>query len=333
MVVLVCVSLVENVGASRSASSIYTPKEVMIRQWKDLCDNNPGLASYEVIGKSIQGRDIWLFAIGNASGGRIMYDGQVHGWEDGGTECMYKFARFLLESDDPLANHFLGANCNLFIPVVNVDTTNRQNMRSEYVLENGTVINVTYGVDLNRNGVYGWGRSGSDDPGDDYSYHGLYAGSEPETQAIRYAVEKYKPAIYLNTHLGASYVLHRSNTDFEANIEGLIVNNSQQLNVAPYSIRRGIGGGLIAADADESFGASGWLVEIEAKENLPDTLELFLEGCYPKVFAVFLAFNQAIAPPMESVQPPVIVEGEWRSLFVLMIFLTIVAVFLHRLKS
>jgi hypothetical protein len=127
--------------------------------------------------------------------------------------------------------------------------------------------------------------------------------NEPEIQALRNALDKYRPRIYLNTHLGSSYMMYHSDTSFEAEIQESIVNNSQQLNVTPYSMRRGIGGGMIASDADESFGASGWLLEIEAAENLPNILEGFLERCYPRVFAIFLAFNQAVTLPSTNIQP------------------------------
>jgi hypothetical protein len=288
---------------ARAAYSIYTPKEVMLDKWIRLCDRHPSLAYYEVIGQSIQGRDIYLFAIGTPHGGRVMYDGQLHGWEDGGTECLYMFAEWLLESSDPKALRILQQNFNLFIPIVNVDTTNRQNMRREYVLPNGTIISVPYGVDLNRNGVYGWGRSGSGDPANNYNYRGLAPASEPETQALHFALEKYHPRIYLNTHLGAAYVRHRSNTPFEDAIKGLIVAYSAELGVTPYAMRHGLGSGLVATDADELFGASGWLIEIESTRNLPNTLQAFLQDYYPRLFAMFLAFNQATeitAPPISE---------------------------------
>jgi hypothetical protein len=258
----------------RPAFSIYTPKDVMLDKWKNLCDRHPSLAYYEVIGQSIQGQDIYLFAIGNPQGGIVMYDGQ-------------------LESQDSEALHILQYNFNLFIPIVNIDTTNRQNMRREYILSNGNIIHIPYGVDLNRNGVYGWGQSGSGDPTNNYNYRGLSPASEPETQAIRFALQKYHPQIYLNTHIGASYILHRSRTPFEEKIKELIITYSIEQGVTPYSIRFGLGSGLIATDADESFGASGWLIEIESTQNLPDNLEDFLHEYYPRLFAIFLAFNRA----------------------------------------
>ncbi|MCK5628281.1 hypothetical protein KAI12_02330, partial [Candidatus Bathyarchaeota archaeon] len=145
----------------------------MIAQWKSLCDANPRWASYESIGKTLQGRDIWLFKIGTPSGGRVMYSGQCHGHEDTGTEILLKFCQWLLESDDPLANNILRHNYHLMIPILNVDSYTRQNMRRQYTLKNGTIIDVPNGVDLNRNGIYKWGEFGSADPSHELYYMGL----------------------------------------------------------------------------------------------------------------------------------------------------------------
>lgn len=283
-------------------SALYTSKSQMIAQWVALCDAHPEWASYESIGKSIQGNDIWLFKIGTPTGGRVMYDGQCHGSEDGGTEILYKFCEWLLESNDTLAKHILQYNYHLIIPILNVDTTARQNMRREYVLDNGTVINVPYGVDLNRNGVYRWGESGSPDPNNDYEYRGLYGGSEPETMALHNAVGKYRPEIYVNTHNGGEYMLHYLNTSLEAKIKTLKAQYEQEYNITnPYPARRGGRGGFLSADAAGSWNASGWLWEVTTWENLTPTLDEWLLKYYPRAFPVLLAFAKAV----EKEPPPI----------------------------
>jgi hypothetical protein len=206
-----------------------------------------------------------------------MYDGEGHGPEDGGTECLYKFCKWLLESNDPLANHILQWNYHLIIPVLNVDTTARQNMRRQYTLSNGTIISVPYGVDLSRNGIYGWGATGSADPNNNYEYRGLYAGSEPETMAYHNAAGRYRPDIYCNTHVGGEYMSHMSDTALETRIESLKAQYEAQFGVVnPYPVNRIRGGGQIYVDVDGSFGASGWLWEISTWENLKPTQRLFL---------------------------------------------------------
>lgn len=289
-------------ASARSVSLIYTPKDVMIAQWKGLCDAHPAWASYESIGKSIQGRDIWLFKIGNPSGGRVMYDGECHGPEDTGTESLYKYCKWLLESNDPLANHILQWNYHLIIPILNIDTTNRTNMRRRYTLSNGTIIAVPYGVDLNRNAIYGWGLTGSGNPQSPDSYRGLYAGSEPETMAYRNAAAKYKPAIYCNTHTGGTERLfYCSNTPLETKIISLITQYDAQYKITnPYPFCQSGASGYIYADVDNLLGASGWMWEMCTWANLKPTLNEWLAAYYPKILPVFLAFAKAVEkePPL-----------------------------------
>jgi len=40
---------------------------------------HPSLITHETIGKSVEGRDIYLFKIGNASGGMVLIDASIHG--------------------------------------------------------------------------------------------------------------------------------------------------------------------------------------------------------------------------------------------------------------
>ena len=282
-------------AASGRSVLVYTPKDVMIAQWKGLCDAHPAWASYESIGKSVQGRDIWLFKIGNPNGGRVMYDGEGHGPEDTGTESLYKYCRWLLESDDPLADHILQWNYHLIIPILNIDTTRRTNMRRQYTLSNGTIIAVSDGVDLNRNGMYGWGQTGSGNPLNKDSYRGLYGGSEPETMAYHNAAAKYKPAIYCNTHTGTEGLYYCSNTPLETKIKSLKTQYEVQYKITnPYSVSQFSAGGYIEADVDNLLNASGWMWEMCAWANLKPTLNEWLAAYYPKILPVFLAFAKAV---------------------------------------
>ena len=276
----------------------YQDKTEMIDQWKALCDKYPLYASYEVVGKSLQGKDIFLFKVGNPNGGRVMFDGETHGNEDGGTELEYLFVRWLLESNDQVAIHILQSNYNLFIPIINMDSTWRQNLRRQYVLVNGTTIDVPHGVDLNRNAVTGFSTNGSGDPNNDYNYRGLYGGSEPETQAWRSAVAKYKPSIYLNTHIGEeNYPLWYSNdTDLTRTIISNLDSVYQSYGFATpfYKVKNGQFGGEIAYDATFSFGASGWTIEFCGWKELQPTLDQWTAIWYPKAQPLFIAFNKSV---------------------------------------
>jgi hypothetical protein len=279
-----------NIEQVCAIGSPFLPKTTMISQWKALCDAHPQYASYENIGKTVQGQNIWMFKIGTPSGGKVMYDGQCHGTEDSGTEVFYHFTKWMLESNDPTAQRILERNYHLFIPIVNMDnSTNKPN---------------AHGVDLNRNGIYGWGQSGSSDPSA-LDYRGPSAGSEPETQILRSAWQTWQPKVYVNTHHGYYYINHVSNTGLEQQITSLY----QQKSVAygsnnPYSISTSSTGGYLATDADMSFGTSGWLWELERWQDLvaiqattqsPTVAsQMLMDQIYDDAFPLLLSFAEAV---------------------------------------
>jgi hypothetical protein len=173
----------------------YETKASIISKYKTLCNQYPSLASFLSVGKSVQGRDIWLFGFGNSSGGRVLWDAQLHGNEDLGSETGYLFAQWLLTSSDTRAKYILAHNWVLIIPVVNIDGTGRTN---------------AHHVNLNRNFVTGWGQSGSSSSSSS-EYRGSSAGSEAETKVMRWVFQTYKPKWYINTHMyGGPRIYYKS---------------------------------------------------------------------------------------------------------------------------
>lgn len=279
-----------NIEQVCAIGSPFLPKTTMIAQWKALCDAHPQWASYQSIGKTVLGKDIWMFKIGTSTGGKIMYDGQAHGTEDSGTEVFYHFAKWLLESNDATAKRILERNYHLFIPIVNMDnSSNKPN---------------AHGVDLNRNGVYGWGQSGSSDPSA-LDYRGPSAGSEPETQVLRSAWQTWQPKVYVNTHHGYYYINHVSNTALEQQVTSLYQQKSVQYGANnPYSIGSSSTGGYLATDADMSFGISGWLWELERWQDLAIiqaatqsptvAAQMLMDQIYDDAFPLLLSFAEAV---------------------------------------
>ncbi len=183
------------------ALGLVRSKSDTISNFKSLCDAYPGFASYESIGKSLLGNDIWIFRFGNPAGGRVLWDAEVHGSEDLGAEIAWIFVNWLLKSNDPRAQGFLQNNWFLVVPIIDIDTTNRCNMRRSYTLSTGDTLSVPNGVNLNRNFPAGWGTFGSSNPSSTSDYRGLSGGSEPETEAMVNCFRKYKPTIHVNTHM------------------------------------------------------------------------------------------------------------------------------------
>jgi hypothetical protein len=283
-----CLALLSHVVFVWAIGSPFTSKSDMISQWKNLCDAHPLYASYEVIGKTVEQRDIWMFKIGNPNGGKVMYDGEGHGTEDSGTEVLYKFCKWLLESGDSTAQRILDRNYHLIVPVLNVDRSDRGN---------------AHGVDLNRNGVYGWGQSGSSDPAAE-DYRGPSAGSEPETQALRAVWDVYRPSIYVNTHHGYHSILKVDNGSLEQKVVDLYKQNSATMGSDyPYSIRVGGSGGMLAYDASKSFNVSGWtwelirwqdLVIIQNSTQSPTVaVQTLMDEIYDDAFPMLVSFAEA----------------------------------------
>jgi len=235
----------------------YETKASVISKYKALCSQYPSLASYVSVGKSVEGRDIWLFRFGNSSGGRVLWDAQLHGNEDLGSETGYLFAQWLLTSSNSRAKYILAHNWVLIIPVVNIDKTGRTN---------------AHHVNLNRNFVTGWGKSGSSSSTSS-EYRGPSAGSEAETKVMRAVFQTYKPKWYINTHMfGGPRIYYRSGMS-STTISTL---KSRMTTYAAtyggrtssyYPFTKIYGYGYAIADA-YSFGAQTLLVEY-GNSNLP----------------------------------------------------------------
>jgi hypothetical protein len=262
---------------SCNVSDPYNGKDELIGMFKVLCDAYPEYTSYESVGKTYEGRDIWMFKIGNPDGGRVLWDGQLHGNEGIGSEIIYLMIEWLLESGDPRAKRFLERNYVLFIPVINMDSYNRGN---------GNFENCRWGVDLNRNFKTGWRDIACDES---QNYAGPYPASEPETQVLRNVFQTYRPQFYVNTHCGAGPFLsyyRQGDVTLALEVIDRINEVSSEMGITPYRVV-GMGSTGFAIGDAASFGISSWLFEIVGSETCPheDLVDIY----YPKCLAVFVA--------------------------------------------
>jgi hypothetical protein len=222
-----------------------------------------------------------------------MWDGTLHGGEVVGGKIAYLMAKWVLENStfDPDARRILERNYLIFIPVINMDTYNRQNMRRVYDFGNGTVVNIPYGVNLNRNFVYNWGESGTGNPDDANEYRGLYAGSEPETQAVRNALQTYRPRFYVNTHQGQGpwigywYESDRATANW---VVDRISNMSSETDVSTYPVKQTGWGGMAVSDAYYS-GSSSWLLELDDGKDWNPSLSIIQTTYFPKCLPIVRA--------------------------------------------
>jgi hypothetical protein len=257
--------------------ALYEPKTSLIAKFKTLCDARPGYASYVSLGKTTLGKDIWIFRIGNPSGKAVMWDAQLHGDEDMGSEIELLMATWLLESKVATAKSILNRTYVLFIPVVNVDSSSRTN---------------AHHVNLNRNFVYKWGTSGSSSPSST-EYRGPSAGSEKETQVLRNAFKIYKPKFYVNTHMwGGPMLFSRTgnNATLVNQLKTKMTQSSNQRGVSPYPIRSMSGGGFAMGDAGYYFNACAFLLEIEGVFKV--SYSTVVSQYYPKCLPILIAMCQ-----------------------------------------
>jgi hypothetical protein len=288
-------------------AAAYHTKTEMITMFKNLCEDYPSMASYEVIGKSCLGNDIYMFVFGNMSGGRVLWDSQLHGNEDAGSEICYWFAQWLLTNNTERTRNILEKSCFMVIPVVNPDSTGRTNA-NHY---GGTV---RYGVNLNRNFVNGWGQSGSSDKSST-EYRGPSAGSENETQVMRSVFSQYEPMFYVNTHMWGGPIVYSYRDNDPTTVSALKTEMEQlrsEFGGTPYGFTSIGGGGFAIGDAGV-LGIQSFLLEIN-DENTP-SLNTLKSDYYPKCRLLLLAMFD-LAYPTAGDHTPMTeddYDGKWKT--------------------
>jgi hypothetical protein len=258
-------------------SANYETKTSIINKFKGLCTSYPKYANYVSIGKSVQGKDILMFRIGNSSSsGRIMWDAQMHGPEDLGSETGYLFAKWLLSSGDSRAKYMLAHNWFLFVPVVDIDSYQRANAHM---------------VNINRNFPVGWGRSGTSTKTSAQDYRGPYAASEPETRALISVWKTYRVKYYINTHTFGGPIIYKQS----AVPSSLITTLKSRINT--YRVTYGgnpiadnhwysLGGAGMAVGTSQSYGIQSFLWEIGPPNVVAPYSDM--SGKYYKDVRVFL---------------------------------------------
>lgn len=273
----------------------FHTKEEKIIMWKELWDTHPK-ANYTSIGKTYAGNDIWLFTAGNSTGGRILWDGEMHGNEDKGSEILFLIAEWLLESGDPEAIRILQWNHILFISQLN-DQDGRGNANTEIS---------SYGVDLNRNFETGWELAS---PTRDV-YGGPYPLSEPETNVLRDVFSTYEPIFYVNMHCGAGpYAAYHRNSDTSLTQETISRTNAicASKGISPYRNPSFGSQGFAIGDAIALGVESAWLIETVGEDtawrHLPEHYEELVNVYFPKCLALFIAMAETCsnAPPAPEI--------------------------------
>lgn len=151
------------------------------------------IVTYDVIGKSVSGKDIYAVMIGHGAT-HILITAGVHARETANTplimQCLFDF---LYAYDCHQYADVLDRATLVIVPLVNPDGY-------QYCIENAdarkkTNMNL---VDINRNFPCKYWGAKKAKPGN--GYPGLYAGSEPETKAIMALFDEYTFSLAVDIH-------------------------------------------------------------------------------------------------------------------------------------
>ena len=171
----------------------------------------PSLVSHETFGKTALGKEVYIFKIGNPSGGRILIDACFHGDERVAAEILLLYVDWLLNQRETAATQILEGCQTLVIPIVNMDgfTESGKTQGSRKNANN---------VDLYRNFPYGWAPRPSDPKR--YNYPGPYAKSEIETRNMIALYARTVPRVFISMHTGkppifVKQIFHYSETTSE----------------------------------------------------------------------------------------------------------------------
>lgn len=174
----------------------------------------PALTELSSIGRTLEGRDIWVLKIVNNQvaspfGKPVLFiNGMHHAREVMTPEIGLDMAEYLLSrhGSDAQATAWIDSNEIWIMPMVNPDGNNKVWTADNWWRKNTSGGN---GVDINRNYPYQWDAcDGSSSWSSAQDYHGPSAGSELETRAITAFIARIKPVFSISFHSYAEMVLY-----------------------------------------------------------------------------------------------------------------------------
>ena len=136
---------------------------------------------------------MYVFEIGNPSGGRILIDACIHGDERVAAEILLLYADWLLNQRELAATRILEECRTLVVPIINVDGFT-DSAKTQGKRKNAN------NVDLYRNFPYGWVLRPNNPAR--YNYPGPHAESEIETQNMMALCGKTTPKLSISMHTG-----------------------------------------------------------------------------------------------------------------------------------
>jgi hypothetical protein len=286
------------IAIPRAQSGVFDPfhtKEEKTAMWKELWSSHPNFTEAFPVGKYYDGTEMLMFVAGNQTGGRVLWDAEMHGNEDKGGELLFLLAQWLLESNDSVARSILAGNYVMFLPMVN----------NQAVRGNNDLSISAFGVDLNRNFESGWQKS---NPADD-TYSGPNPLSEPETRVMRNVFASYQPTFYVNLHCGAgpyAAFYNGGNTILSESVKNRTAQVCKEWGITPYRTVSFGSNGYAIGDAAQLGVQSSWLIETvgeaTAWRHLPENYDELVNIYFPKCRAIFTAMCELSSPTDKPAQ-------------------------------
>ena len=207
------ISIKETKGVSRGPDEEYKNPEEIELILENLSVNHPHLTKKILIGKSLEGRDIWALKISDNPDQEeleepsVLFNSMHHAREVMTPEISIDIMEYLLEkySIDPKVKKWVDNYTIWVIPMFNVDGNNKMWKADRWWRKN---TRDGHGVDLNRNYPTGWNKcNGSSGRRSSQTYRGKAPASEPETQAMMSFIEKVRPVFDISYHAYSELVI------------------------------------------------------------------------------------------------------------------------------
>lgn len=204
-------SRVKRAASSEPNFKLYWNYNEMENFFTRLSVQYPDLVTKDVIGQSIEGRNIYGIRVSrNSEFGLnpiIFIDAGTHAREWGGIQSALYFLHQLVENST-ISAELTDKVDYVFVPVVNPDGYVYSFTENRLWRKNRRVVNGTCtGIDLNRNYEYMWRYVPNSCPTNNYP--GAHALSEPEIAAVAAYMRSFKRnlRLYLSTHTHGNLVL------------------------------------------------------------------------------------------------------------------------------
>jgi carboxypeptidase T len=220
---------IQNPTPPVATTGLYHTYAEMTSLLQNLAATYPTIMSLFSIGKTYEGRDLWMVKISDNVNAQenepeILFMGTHHGNEKPGYEVCLYFIQYLVDhyqnDSTPEVRNVINTTQIYILPMVNpdgVEVNTRKNLEPNHGFFGLRTIVTSHGVDLNRNYGYRWfflflfpKIYSSSTSFFDVSevYHGPYPFSENETQAIKHFVDTHNITLSITYHTYGQLVLY-----------------------------------------------------------------------------------------------------------------------------